>query len=239
MTKFTSCSLLTLLFITLAVAASASTGVTIFSQTQFDFWGFSIAPHPVAVGDELQIVAAVDQSTTSVPLGLDFSSYEYTVYIYGLVLEAVIPNGPLVEYHYSGGLADIFADPSFNAPFTAQTDPGDVPPLEPAEVPGHFKDGVLLVRYSFTDCVMLFHETFGIGAVAYAATELRAVRGSGLGQLHNMHMTVGWHMGGGYTDDSGAYIPAGYGMRFDTVIKWENPLPVEPVTWGAIKAAYN
>ena len=51
-------------------------------------------------------------------------------------------------------------------------------------------------------------------------------------------MVIGWHMGGGFTNDSRAHIPAGYAMRYGTLIRWENPLPVEPATWGGIKAAF-
>jgi hypothetical protein len=51
-------------------------------------------------------------------------------------------------------------------------------------------------------------------------------------------MVIGWHFGGGYTNDGHAFIPAGYGMRYDTLFRWESPLPVEPTTWGAIKAAF-
>jgi hypothetical protein len=50
-------------------------------------------------------------------------------------------------------------------------------------------------------------------------------------------MLVGWHMGGGFSDDP-RYIPEGYVQRYDPVFRWENPLPVEPATWGGIKATF-
>jgi hypothetical protein len=222
----------------LATAAVASTGEGSGDIIRFDFWGFSIAPHPEEVGDLLQVVAAINAGTTSVPLDLDFAANEYTVFIHGARLETVVPNGPLTEYHYTGGYIDLFEDSSFNAPFQSTSLPDQVPALDPAEVPSHFVDGTHLLRFTFRDFVALFFDQAGIGTIAYTATELRATSGKAYRDLQGMHMTVGWHLGGGYTNDQGAYIPDGYGMRYDTLLQWENPLPVESSTWGGIKASF-
>jgi hypothetical protein len=203
---------------------------------QFDFWGFSIAPEPVVPGNELRLVGVITP-LSAVPIPLDFNSNEYTIYISGLKLSARITNGPVVESHYKGGVADIYADPSFNAPFDYGTSAEVVPPLDPSEVPANFRDGTLLVRMTFRSFITLFFPASGVGSIAYTATELRATEGSGLPILHQHHMIVGWHMGGGFTNDS-RYIPAGYGMLYDPLIRWENPLPVEPATWGGIKAIF-
>ena len=60
---------------------------------------------------------------------------------------------------------------------------------------------------------------------------------SALDILQGAHMIVGWHLGGGYTNQAGT-VPPGYGLRYDTVLRWESPLPVEPSTWGGIKATF-
>lgn len=205
---------------------------------QWDFWGFSIAPEPQALGQELRIVGVVSENTTWLPIPLSFAFNEYTVYISGAILSQRIPNGPLVQSTYSGGYADFYADPSFNAPFHSRTDPSQVPPLNPAQVPANFIDGDLVCRMAFRNLITLFYAPAGIGSVAYTASELRATGGTALGILQQHHMVIGWHMGGGYTNDPSARIPAGYAMRYDPLIRWENPLPVEPATWGGIKAAF-
>ncbi|MGD8396659.1 MAG: hypothetical protein PVF43_14415 [Candidatus Eiseniibacteriota bacterium] len=222
----------------LATTAVASTGEGSGEIIRFDFWGFSIAPEPQEPGDVLQVVAAMNAGTTSVPLALDFARNEYTVYIHSARLESVVQNGPLIEYHYDGGYVDLFEDPAFNAPFQSTTSPDEVPPLDPSEVPAYFVDGSHLLRFAFRDLVTLFYEPAGIGTIAYTASELRATGGKAYRDLHDMHMTIGWHLGGGYTNDQGAYIPEGYGMRYDALLQWENPLPVESSTWGGIKASF-
>lgn len=222
----------------LATDLHATTGQSRSPLTRFDFWGFSIAPDPQEPGDELEIVGIVNPGLTFLPFPLSFPLAEYTVHIHGLVLAQVLQNGPLLELHFEGGFLDIYEDPSFNAPFQAGTDPAAVPDLDPTEVPAHFTDGEHLFGFRFRDYVALFLEPSGIGTIAFVVTELRAVGGSGLPILQAEHLVVGWHLGGGYTDDEGAFIPEGYGMRYDTLLQWENPLPVEPATWGRIKAAF-
>jgi hypothetical protein len=228
-----------MLLLGLATAALGSTGEGSGQIIRFDFWGFSIAPDPQAPGDMLQVIGVVNESTTILPLELDFQNNEYTVYMYGLRLAQIVPSGPFItEYHYTGGVAEIYEDPSFNAPFRANTDPELVPELDPTEVPAHFIDGQLLVRFMYRAYISLWYDFAGLGSIAYTATEMRAVGGSALPELHAMHMTVGWHTGGGFTNDEGSYIPDGYGMRYDPQYRWENPLPVEPSTWGNIKASF-
>jgi len=203
----------------------------------FDFWGFSIAPEPQSLGDELQLVGVITPLSEA-PFPLEFSLNEYTIYIYGLKLDARFPNGPGIESQYRGGKADIYGDPSFNAPFAYNTDPELIPPLNPDDVPANFSDGELLVRLEYVNLITLFFPASGIGTIAYTPSELRAVEGSELKILGKLHMINGWHMGGAYSDDP-RFIPEGYGMRYDPLIRWENPLPVEPTTWGQIKASFN
>jgi hypothetical protein len=204
---------------------------------QFDHWGFSIAPEPQRIGDELKLVCVLNPATTWVPLPLDFSANEYTVHVYGLVLKERIQDGPFVQSIYSQGFADIYADPSFNAPFTYNTSAPDVPPLDPDQVPANFMDGELIVRFTVSDVVTIFYTIPGIGTVAYTNSDLRVIGGSARDLLNEEHMIVGWHMGGGYTDEPGT-VPQGYGYRYDTLFRWENPLPVEPATWGGIKSSF-
>jgi hypothetical protein len=202
----------------------------------FDYWGFSIAPEPESLGDELELVGVITPLSES-PIPLDFALNEYTVHIYGLRLADRFTNGPAIESHYRQGKADIYADPSFNAPFGHDTDPEVIPPLDPDVVPANFSDGELLVRMEFLSMITVFYPAAGVGSVAYTPTELVATEGTGIGLLTKMNMIQGWHMGGAYTDDP-RFIPEGYGMRYDPLIRWENPLPVDPTTWGQIKASF-
>lgn len=217
--------------------AEAWTGNPSNAIQQFDFWGFSIGPEPELLGQELQLVGAIVPGTTWLPFSLNFGSREYTVHVHDLILAERVQRGIALESRYTGGYADIYEDPSFNAPFAHATDPEDVPPLDPAEVPANFMDGTLFVRMEFRDFITIFYPESGVGSIAYTASELRAVGGSAFAKLQKYHMVVGWHMGGGFTDDS-RYIPEGYGMRYDPLFRWENPLPVEAGTWGKIKAAF-
>lgn len=207
------------------------------SIQQFDFWGFSIGPEPQKLGQELELVGTIVPATTWLPFSLNFGSREYTVYVHDLILADRFQNGIGLESRYTGGYADIYEDPSFNAPFAHATAPEDVPPLDPAQVPANFMDGSLLAQMEFRNFITIFYPTQGIGTLAYTATELRLVAGSAFGKFRKHHMVVGWHMGGGFTDDP-RYIPAGYGMRYDPLFRWESPLPVEAGTWGRIKAAF-
>jgi hypothetical protein len=63
------------------------------------------------------------------------------------------------------------------------------------------------------------------------------VGGSAFPVFQEEHMIVGWHVGGGFTNQPGS-VPAGYGMRYDLLVRWENPLPVDQATWGGIKATF-
>jgi hypothetical protein len=168
---------------------------------------------------------------------MDFGSNEYTVHIHGLVLRNRKPNGPLVQSAFEGGTAEIYRDPSFNAPFKHNTPANLVPPLHPDVVPAHFADGELIVQFAFNQLITLFYPPAGIGTVAYTNSDLRVIGGSAMPLLSDLNMVTGWHMGGGFTDDPRA-VPAGYGYRYDTLFRWEMPQPVEPTTWGEIKARF-
>jgi hypothetical protein len=138
---------------------------------QFDFWGFSIAPEPQQVGDELEIVGVLNETTTNTPIPMNFSFSEYTVYVHGLILSERIPNGPFVQSTYRGGVAEIWGDPAFNAPFQSRSDPQSVPPLDPLAVPANFADGLLVCQLTFRNCITLFYPAAGIGTIAYTASE--------------------------------------------------------------------
>jgi hypothetical protein len=202
--------------------------------TQFDFWGLSIAPEPQTVGGELRIVNVLSPATTDLPFTLDPLN-EYTLYLNGVRLRSRTVNGGFVTSNYQGGFLDVYADPSWNAPFRFDTQ--NPPPLDPLAVPLTFEDGEHLVRFEVRNLTTIFYQVAGIGSVAYTASELRLVGGSALPVFQEEHMIVGWHMGGGFTNQAGT-VPDGYGMRYDLLVRWENPLPVGAATWGGIKATF-
>jgi hypothetical protein len=204
---------------------------------QFDHWGFSIAPEPRFPGDELRLVAVLSPGTTWVPVPLDFNSNEYTVYVHGLSLRDRRQNGLLVQSIFKGGIAEIYGDPSFNAPFRYNTPAGQVPPLDPSQVPARFIDGELVVRFAISRLTLLFYPQAGIGTVAYTDSEIKVIGGWAMDYLVEAGMLGGWHMGGGFTDEPGT-VPAGYGYRYDTLFRWESPQAVAPTSWGRIKANF-
>jgi hypothetical protein len=204
-------------------------------EVQFDFWGLSIAPEPLNPGEELRIVGVLTPATTYGPVPIDPTQYEYTLYLHGIRLRERTVNGAFIQTTFSSGTIELYQDPSFNAPFQFNT--ANPPPLNPLLVPANFIDGELLVKFDFRTMTTLFYVPAGIGSIAYTATELRATGGSGLPILQAAHMIVGWHLGGGFTNQPGT-VPFGYGLRYDTLVRWENPLPVEPTTWGAIKSTF-
>jgi hypothetical protein len=109
-------------------AADAWTGWgELGALVQFDYWGLSIPPEPANPGDELELVGVLSAGTTWVPIPMDFLSNEYTVHIHGLVLRDRKPNGPLVVSTFEGGTAEIYRDPSFNAPFSTIRRPTSFP----------------------------------------------------------------------------------------------------------------
>ena len=223
----------------LAPTAGATTGGGQSPLIQFDYYGFSVPPEPTKIGDEFTMVGVLSPGTTSAPVTMDFAANEYTVYVHGLVVSDIVINGPLIETHYTGGFVDIYEDPSFNAPFQHNSEPGSVAPLDPAEVPGNFTDGTLFLRFRYIDYITLWFESAGLGSIAFTASELRSTRiGLAAPELISLFMVAGWHNGGGYTNDPGAFIPPGYGNRYDALIRWESPLPVEETSWGAIKGLH-
>jgi len=221
-----------------APAFASNGGESNADLIQFDFFGFSIAPAPQNPGDRLELVMVLNPSTTTVPIGFDFENNEYTVHISAMVLNQVVNNGPLQELHYIGGLAEIYEDPAKNAPFAYDTDPADVPDLDPAVVPSTFRDGTLFARLVYFNYIELWYAPAGIGSIAYTHSELRAVGGSAYPEMQQHFLIIGWHNGGGFTNDAGAFIPAGYAMRYDALLKWESPLAVEETTWGGIKGVF-
>lgn len=239
MTKFKiACVLAMFIAASATGAADAGTGGGSGDTIrQFDHWGFSIAPEPLNPGDELRLVAVLSPATTWVPIPLDFNSNEYTVYVHGLTLRDRRQNGPLVQSTFKGGLAEIYRDPSFNAPFRYDTPAGQVPPLDPNQVPARFIDGELVVQFAISRLTLLFYPPAGIGTVAYADSDIKVVGGWAMDYFSEMSMLGGWHMGGGFTDQPGT-VPAGYGLRYDTLFRWESAQAVAPASWGRIKANF-
>jgi hypothetical protein len=55
-----------------------------------------------------------------------------------------------------------------------------------------------------------------------------------MARLSELNMVTGWRMGGGFTDDPGRSK-----LRLPVRSSAGDAVPVEPATWGGIKARFN
>ncbi len=221
--------LVSLAFVGWATAPAAAT---------IDFWGFSMAPHPTQVGETLAFVGVVAPQATDLPWPTDFQTNEYTVSMAGATVRSVEEDGAFLVVQLTGGVFDVFEDSARNAPFAYYTDPAKIPPLDAALVPRTFQDGLFVARFEFDGFVWVWHPSTGLGAIGFDATELEAAGGDWKSRLVEAGLGAPWHMGGAFTDNAGAWIPPGYGMRWDAALLVQESSAVDAATWGAIKRRF-
>ncbi len=212
-----------------AAASTAHAGASIDWDPIYT-WEPGATPTNSPIGGEMRAVGVI--SAFDAPFGdLDANdpTTEYTIYMYGLISQGTITQGPPATTFYSttyaGGTIEIYAGSPRDAAYTPN------PPN--VDVPSTFTNGVLILSGTFDSFTTQTNNftTFNTG---------------------NMEGTISWTGGtlldrttnngdpcpglftGGMT-----WLPSvlidGYIFRHDGKIDLNCPLPVEATTWGSIK----
>ena len=178
---------------------------------------------PSMAGDQLEVLTVGTQIDPVFGAG---AGDEITVHLYGLVStgEFVDPGTGFTTIVYTGGMLDLYADPSGNA------DWGVFPPN--ATAPSSFADGNLLFSGAFTSFTLFLAPN---GAGAYEGT-LDGVGGSALGTVC---ANCAYSFSGVFTRDAGAQILDGYDIQVDGTLDVDSTVPVaQPESWGSVKSLF-
>jgi hypothetical protein len=190
-----------------------------------DFGGYSYEDggFPVSnLGDELAMVSVVDGLTT--PLQWDPTNNEYTLHLGSLISagqEETDPHNIVVTYDFGsiGLYEDAYATGTL-------ADPGVNPPN--ATAPASYVDGNDFLLGELASFTIFYNTQFNSGAFE---AEVTFTGGDHYGDLGPQ--TTGYTFGGVFVFG----IPQGYDLSWDGQILLD-PVAVEPVTWGAVKATY-
>ncbi|MGD8396787.1 MAG: hypothetical protein PVF43_15055, partial [Candidatus Eiseniibacteriota bacterium] len=189
---------------------------------------------PAAQGGQLRIAAELSQAQDMPPItlpGITTWSTEYTVYVYGLILESE-PTG--FQRNFSGGHIEIWAQNPPNAPWTPTTPVSSIPAFSSGVVPASFTDGTMLLKGAFSSFTILDFTMFGSATGTITNTDIDWTGGTSLSELIAQGIQNDWVWSGWF--DVGAPVPGGYQMLYGGKLEVETPTPVEPRTWGSIKA---
>lgn len=177
---------------------------------------------PSDPGDVLNFVGVV--ATADQIFGLDFGAHETTIHLYDLVSTGEFDiGGGTTMIPYSGGMLDIYTDPSFNAAW------GTMPPN--ATAPSTFTDGTLFFRGAFTSCTLFMAAT---GGGSYEGT-LNGISGTLIDEFCE-DCVYTW--GGAFSTDVGAQIPEGYDLQMDGIFEIDISVDTEPTSWDSMKALF-
>jgi hypothetical protein len=186
-----------------------------FQGYSYEIGGFPPSP----AGDALNFVALVDGLTP--PLSWNPAGNEYTLHLTDLTsLGAQQPDPNNIVVEYSGGTLALHEDSSFNA------DPGINPPN--GTVPGTYTDGPLYLGGVLSNFTIFFNTQFNSGAFE---ADVAFQNGGHFGELGAQ--TTGYTFGGVFIFGT----PSGYDLQWDGQILLD-PVPVEAVTWGAVKNTF-
>jgi hypothetical protein len=197
-----------LLALTLAVAAP----LTAQAQQIFDFYGQTILPG--GVGGTLTMNSVVnDPAPADTPVPLDFGTYQYTLVVSGLVLDA---DG--ATQSYSGGTIAIYEDAATAADYAA---------------PGTFTDGVAVLSGVITTLDRtLFTSTLGsvLGSVDWTG-------GTMLGLVAPQDL-LGWPFVSGVNAMASQTVD-GYDEAWDGKVEPSDIIVAnERLDWGTLKRLF-
>ncbi len=192
----------------------------------FDFAGFSYLDGPAwQVGTVVTVVARLNEIQPEPIWPLEPELYEYTVVLEGLTIASVLDYGGIYEVSYSGGAMKVYRDDSYNSVY-AENPPN-------ALVPSTFLDGTAELLGDFTEMVLLFDASAGVGTLS------GLVNWTAGDKLPLIEDPEGWIVFGGVSDHAGLGIPEGYDLAWDPQFYGPTPpVPVEAASWGSIKARF-
>lgn len=215
--------LLTTALLAGSVLALSTSAAFAQSYAYIDYVGFGWEDGGVPTsnpGDELQLLLVADQIDAI--FGVDLSSEEATMYIYGLTSTGEVPiGGGSVMIGFTGGTIEVYEDPA------QDHDWGSVNPMSYV---GSFTNGNLLFQGQFTDFT-LFLDSFGAGAFD------GVIDGIG-GTVATTCTDCAYTFGGAFTRDTGAQIPDGYHLQVDGQLEVDRTVSTETSSWGSVKSLF-
>ncbi len=190
---------------------------------------------PSNAGDVLAGLGFIDNVSDPLIWGVDFSVYQYTWVLGGLVSggQVVLGDGTL-RIFYSGGTIDIMADPLLDIGYTTPyygTNPPDAGAIS------SFGDGYLYLHGVFSNFVMDFDPISEAGSFqGFIDFTLGTHFAPGNEQLENGD---GYTLSGVLGPGADGTIPEGYDLETDGHIWFDPTVPDEDMTWGGVKNLYN
>lgn len=191
--------------LTLALAGPAA------ATQLFDF--NAQATMPAVVGDSAEVVGVISNGGVDTPLPLDFGSYQYTIVISGLVLDATgstdtFSGGSIAIYEDAGTAAD-YADPTT------------------------FADGTAILSGVVTE----FQHAVLIGSIGSGSGLVDWTGGSRLDDLAPADR-IGWPLLTS-TNSSATYVEPGYTMLWDGKVEpSQEVVGADETTLSGVKALF-
>lgn len=190
---------------------------------------------PSNQGDVLAGLGFVDNVSDPLIWGVDFSVYQYTWVMSGLVSQGqvVLGDGTL-RIFYEGGTVDIMADPLLDMGYTTPyygVDPPDAGAIS------SFGDGYVYLHGVFTQFAMDYDPLLESGGFqGYIDFTLGTHFAPGNEELVN---TGGYTMSGVLGPGQDGTIPQGYDLETDGHIWFDPTVPEHEASWGEIKSLFN
>ena len=190
---------------------------------------------PSNPGDVLSGLGFIDNVSDPLIWGVDFSVYQYTWVLDGLVSQGqvVLGDGTLRMF-YAGGAIDIMADPLLDMGYTTPyfgVDPPD------AGAVSSFGDGYVYLHGDFTQFAMDYDPLLESGSFqGYIKFTLGSHFAPGNEELEN---TSGYTLSGVLGPGQDGTIPIGYDLETDGHIWFDPTVPDTKATWGQIKDLFN
>lgn len=215
-------SLLLVALALIPVGANAQNAIIDYQGYAWETGGFP----PSNAGDALEMVAVVDDIDSR--FGVNFALEEVTLHVSGLTSAGQVDiGGGVLSISYTGGLINLYRDPSKNHDYGVNPANATAPPT--------FVDGTLFLGGAFSSFFMFFDPSTGTGAYEGNCS---FTTGTGLTALNQLNAN-GYTFGGTLnTGASGGNVPQGYDLQCDGVIEVEVIVGVEQESWGKIKGMY-
>jgi hypothetical protein len=218
----------------LVVPAQAAPAIDWDPLQFYSFIPGQITPNNSPVGAQLVGVGTVAQFGPPLTfLNANIPTFEYSIYVYGLISLGTIATGPpsntFYTTNYSGGFIEIREDTSPDAVFAPN------PPN--AQVPSTYQDGTVILSGFFTS---FFTQTdnFSPHGVGNAEGDITWNGGTLLSYTNNPQgQPCPGLFTGGLTSDPGVVTP-GYVWRHAGKIDFNCPTATKTSTWGNVKGTY-
>ena len=216
----------------LAFARPAAADELLFSFTGFDYQDPNYSGTYLDLGEGYNVVGIMTGAGSLLSPVVDFSSYEYTVYLRGMTVNGrffTFPN--LTVTFTNNGRVSYYQDNFPGGGGTAATY-GTSPPN--ATAPATFIDGSERLTGDVDNFVLTYDFSTNKGTITGDVT---IDGGADLAAVPPSARAI-WTLSGNLLGPPKATIPAGYDHQVDGDVSTPKSTPVVSKTWGALKAPY-